>query len=588
MTCIAGVAALVAVGLGRIVAKVWVAPLYVIALLTAMIVGTSGYVGGYAQLPFVSWALLGFAVLLYAIGVVENFIPFLWIASAFAIWSMYDAALLGDVYRPPVIALLCAAIGVSISRLAFAPTFFTPRKGTLSLPFYITALVAALLTGIYGGVGGINVPFPTAIPDALLFYAVVAYAVLVIERQSRLLWLVALFALWGTVLVVRLNTDLFKSFSMQVAFPTYYLTAVALVAGVIALVVGRLSRTRDTASSLRLGAFTWSWPWYCTALFAIVLTVIWNTLMEGIQVSGVTVYGSLFAFVLLSFVVMFVERRSELFIIPVALALWAIVQTHWELWQQLGMLSLLFFLVFAIPYIWHILSPQAQSQPQRIVYILLGFMGQIVILLLVIGQGGLAPEQQALAHIGIGVLLLLAVQLFLCGWAEQERHYWTLYVAGLLVTLAIPWELSTFQFTRIEWLTLAPATYLIVIAPFLSRNEHITYHARLGQLCSILGASLLLLPTLWSSFNEPNIQPTLVLTGEALALLLLGVTLRTRFFVLSGAALVIVSAMHALFLPSLGLPPSLALTIMGVVLLGLATVLSLARHRLQAVWTRLD
>ncbi|GAC1394222.1 MAG: hypothetical protein NVSMB38_25830 [Ktedonobacteraceae bacterium] len=61
-----------------------------------------------------------------------------------------------------------------------------------------------------------------------------------------------------------------------------------------------------------------------------------------------------------------------------------------------------------------------------------------------------------------------------------------------------------------------------------------------------------------------------------------------RFFVLSGAGLVIVSAMHALFLPSLGLPPSLALTIMGMTLLGLATVLSLARHRLQAVWTRLD
>jgi len=46
--------------------------------------------------------------------------------------------------------------------------------------------------------------------------------------------------------------------------------------------------------------------------------------------------------------------------------------------------------------------------------------------------------------------------------------------------------------------------------------------------------------------------------------------------------------MHALFLPSLGLPPSLALTVMGVTLLGLATALSLARHRLQAVWTQLE
>ena len=157
-----------------------------------------------------------------------------------------------------------------------------------------------------------------------------------------------------------------------------------------------------------------------------------------------------------------------------------------------------------------------------------------------------------------------------------------------MVALAIPWELSTFQITRIEWLTLVPATYLIVIAPFLSHNERVVQHQRTGQLCSILGASLLLLPTLWSSFSEPNIQPTFVLAGEALALLLLGVTLRTRFLVLSGAGLVIVSAMHALFLPSLGLPPSLALTIMGVTLLALATALSLARHRLQTVWAHLD
>ena len=587
LVCIAGVMALLAVGIGRIVAKTWTIPLYSVALLAAVLMGMDGYTHG--QLALVSWLLLGFALLMYAIGAIENFSPFLWLAAVFAIWSVYDAALLGDVYRAPVIALLSAAIGVGISCLAFTSTFFTPRKGALlrfSLPLYVTALAAATLTGVYGVLGGINVPFPTAIPDALLLYALVAYAVLIFERQARWLLLVAVFALWGTVLVARLNADLFMSISAQIAFPTYYLTGVALVAGGIALAMGRLRKTRDVAPSSTLTAFTWSWPWYCASLFAIALTLAWNTFMGGVHVAGVTVYSSIFAFILLTCIVIVVERKHELLILPIALALWGIVQAPWEPWQQLGALSVLFFLVFVAHYIWHLLPSQNPSQD--IWYTRLSFVGQVGILLVTIGQGGLSSYAGALAHIGIGVLLLLAVQLFLYGWTQPRKHYWTIYTAGLLVALAIPWELATFQLTRIEWLTLAPATYLIVIAPFLSRNEHLVQHHRLGQLCSILGASLLLLPTLWSSFNEPNMQPTLILAGEALALLLLGVTLRTRFFVLSGAALVIVSAMHALFLPSLGLPPSLALTIVGVTLLALATALSLARHRLQIAWTRLD
>ena len=476
-------------------------------------------------------------------------------------------------------ALACVAFGAAL----VAPIVGRIVAKTWAIPFYVIALTAAVLTGVYGVLGGINNPFPTAVPDALLLYAIVAYAVLVFERQARWLWLVAVFALWSTVLAVRLNTDMFKGISAQVAFLTYYLTGVALVTGGIALTVGRLSKTKGGGSSSRMAAFTWSWPWYCASLFAIVVTVAWNTLMGGVQVASVTVYGSLFTFILLVCVVMLVERRRELLILPIALVLWGTVQAQWELWQQMGALSILFFLVFIMSYLL-----LARGSSLRIFYTLLSFASQVGILLIIIAQGGLSFNVEPLGQVGIGILLLLAIQLFWYGWMRQKKHYWTTYAAGLLLILTIPWELSMFHLTRIEWLALAPATYLIVIAPFLSRNEHIVQRQRLGQLCSIVGAALLLLPTLWSSFSEPSIQPTFILVGEALALLLLGVTLRTRFFVLSGAALVIVSAMHALFLPSLGLPPSLALTIMGVTLLVVATALSLARHRLQTVWTSLD
>ena len=589
LACLAGIAALLALGIGRVVAKVWAAPLYVVAILAAVAMGIDGYTGGHAQLALVMWLLLGFALLIYGIGVIEDFMPFLWLAPCFAVWSMYDAASLGDLYHAPLVVLVCAALGVSIGCLGFASTFFSLKRGTLlrfALPFYATAIAAGVLTGIYGMLGGINYPFPAAIPDALLLYAAIAYGVLVFERQPRWLWLVAIFAAWGILLVAQL--DGVAPVSTQVSFTTYYLTGAALATGVIGMVVGRLSSMRDSGQVPGSSVFSWNWPWYCASLLAIVVTVIWNTFVGGAQVAGTVVYSSLFAFIVLAFVIVLVERRQAVLVLPIALGLWGIAQTHWVLWQQMGALSVLFFAVSVVYYSWSFLPSNTQRYGQGRGYTLLGLGGQMLVVLTIIGEGGLATDAGILARVGVGALLLLAIQFFCYGWMQQKKQRWTMYGAGLLVALAVSWELSVFHQTRIEWLTLAPATYLIVVAPFLSRDGRVTQHKQMGQLCSIIGAALLLLPTLWSSFSAASILPTFILAGEALALLLLGVATRVRFFVLSGAALVIVCAMHTLFLPSLGIPPSLALTIMGGTLLGLATALSLARHRLQAVWTHLD
>ena len=76
-------------------------------------------------------------------------------------------------------------------------------------------------------------------------------------------------------------------------------------------------------------------------------------------------------------------------------------------------------------------------------------------------------------------------------------------------------------------------------------------------------------------------MPTLILVGEALALLALGILTRVRIFILSSAALVIVGTLRALFLST---PPSLALMLLGGVLLAIATALILARRQLKAAW----
>lgn len=584
LACLAPIAALLALGISRLTDKVWALPLYTVAVLAAVMMGLAGYgrAGQGGQLSAATWILLGFSALIYLIGVIEDISLFLWLAPFFATWSVYDSALLSDLYRPPVVALLCAASGVSIGCLKFATKFCTLKKYTLlrfALPFYTTALAAAILTGAYGTLDGINNPFYGAIPGALLVYAVVAYGVLLFERQPRWLLLVAAFSIWGTLLAVQTTA--------------YYVLGIGLMAGLIGLILSRmvhLQASNPTTTPLQNGLvkLTWAWPWYATMLVAAALIGAWQMLPMAQQpVVGFVEY-ALFTFIVLTFIVMLVERRPEMLLFPAILAAWAISQIHWNLWQQMIAYSVLCVLIFATRYIWRVLRSATQGLSPTVLHSVLGLGGQVCVVFAIIAQGGLFAETGPLAHVGAGSLFVLAALLFWYGLMQPVKLQWSNYGAGLLLSLVVSWELSAFRQTHLDWLTLAPATYLIVIAPFLSRNQSVLQHHRVGQLCSILGSALLLLPSLWLSFNQDNLRPTLILAGESLVLLLLGVGTRVRFFILSGAGLIVVSAMHALFLPSLGIPPSLALTIMGVTLLIIATALSLARHRLQAVWTQLD
>jgi hypothetical protein len=110
--------------------------------------------------------------------------------------------------------------------------------------------------------------------------------------------------------------------------------------------------------------------------------------------------------------------------------------------------------------------------------------------------------------------------------------------------------------TNLDLLTLAPATYLIVVAPLLMRDETLPSYRVLGQGAAVLGAILLLMPALWLSFanSDGNLLYTLILMGEALVLLLGGIGARIRVFVLSGTGLMLIGAIHALFLTTSGIP----------------------------------
>jgi hypothetical protein len=593
------------VAISRFADRSWSMPLYIVAVISAVLTGYTGYTQGHLLLA--SWALLGFAALAYIIGVIEKSEEAMWIMPAFATWSVIiSAGSLADLYRPPIVALVCAALGVSVRyfRLEPMPFFGTvPRNRflTYALPFYATALASAILTGVYGTVANINSPFYGAVPDALLIYALVAFAVLVIERQPGWLWLVAGFAVWGAILAKQLTA--------------YYLFGIGLAMVLLGLAIGLISRQMTNTSPVSkspqaLRQFTWSWPWYVAAVIAAVSIGLWTSLPLKQPVAGFIGY-SMLGFTIIAIVIMCIERIPELLVFPAGLA----AGTIW-LWQEppldlvllMFAYSLLCLVVFASQYIWKIIPPTSRWVPPALPHAILGLGGQTIVVLSIIGQGGLTSNGQGLlAHVGAWALLVLALLLFWYGYlhtgivssanisanAKQKSldslqqakviQHWCYYVAGLLCSLVISWELSAFGQTRLDILLLAPASYLSVVAPFVMRDKTLPGRHWAGQVLALSGALLLLLPALWFSFSDSNLLPTLVLMGESLVLLVLGIATRIRILILSSAALLLVGALRALFLST---PPSLALMVLGVLLVVIATALYLVRHRLKIAWTQ--
>src|SRR5947207_15116286 len=99
-------------------------PLYIVAVISAVITGYTGYTQGH--LLIARWALLGFAALAYIIGVIEKSEEAMWIMPAFVIWSVIiSAGSLGDLSRPAIVAPVSPSLGFSVRyfRLEIIPFF---------------------------------------------------------------------------------------------------------------------------------------------------------------------------------------------------------------------------------------------------------------------------------------------------------------------------------------------------------------------------------------------------------------------------------------------------------------------------------
>ncbi len=582
-------AALLAFGVSRRFDRTWASPLYLVALLSAVMTGVAGY-QNQGQLNAASWILLFFALFAYAIGLAEDLEPCLWLLPVFTAWSLLDAARLGDLYRPPTIALVFAGVGMVIGLLKLVPMPFlgANKKNMLlryALPFYAAALAAAVLTGIYGMLHGAIPPFYGAIPDALLIYALVAFGVALFERQPGWQVFVAVFAVWATLLATQTTA--------------YYVAGIAVITGIVGILSGRLIRRSGLDITVPplvqwQRQFSWSWPWYITALVAAVVTGLWPFLPVVSQPAVGFIDYSLLVFTALALLVMLVERVPEMLVWPAGLAalgiwLW---QPHLDITTMMVAYMALCVLIFVSQMIWKVLSPLTRGIAPALLHNIAGIGGQLLVVFIIVGNGGLFARSDLLSFAGAGSLFVFALMIFCYGRIQKNDVVCRCcdYAGGLLVSLVISWALVAFGQTNLDLLTLAPATYLAVIAPLLMREGALPEHLRIGQAIAVMGAALLLLPTLWLSFanSEGSLLYTLILIGESLVLLLLGIGVGVRVFVLTGAGLIVVAALHALFLPTLGIPTPLALTMLGATLLAVATSMSLVRHRIRSAWSHWD
>jgi hypothetical protein len=543
--------------------------------------------------------LLFFAALTYSIVVYQRRPALLFLSLIFAL-----LALLPLLDRPIVILTMavllppaCVAIRRFISSKRQAPITGQSAILQLSTSWEWPLLVTGLLYGIIFFIHDVTVDSSTVQTLSGIMFPIALEITLI-----SLSWFAS--AVASRLKVMLLPATGFAIGALLIPTNSFWaLTVLTPVAAILAVGVHRFAG-RD-----------WALPLSIVAVLAAVMTGYTGTTQNYQQALPWVLLG----YTGLALIIMLVERAPEMLVFPVGLAAWTIAE--WQPPLQIAPLmiaySLLCALIFASQFIWRVIPPTRRWLSASALHVILGIGGQSIVVIYIIERGGLFASSGLLAHIGAGALLELAILLFWYGRvysasvmrriaAESDEGkrdvqkqrartvlHWCNYVAGLLLAVVVSWELAAFHQTRLDLLSLTPASYLSIVAAFMMRDEVLPQRHRVGQVVSLLGAALLLLPTLWLSFNDSNLLSTLILLGEAIALLCLGIVTRVRNQALPGSSnldnatsstlvyvsvsMIIAGAMRALFLTGQGVP--VVLTAGGLILVAFATGLKVASIR---------
>jgi hypothetical protein len=198
--------------------------------------------------------------------------------------------------------------------------------------------------------------------------------------------------------------------------------------------------------------------------------------------------------------------------------------------------------------------------------------------------GSLATQQPQTLVEAAALLLTGGLLALLAG---QMARRLPLYLAGEMATLAISWGLRWVGVESLLVFGIAPGSYQFLIGALLPADARVRNGVRLGQLASLLGAALLVVPTAYLALPGVSDQTTsLIYVGalavEALFLIGLGLGTRTRVLVLAGIGLmgmtVLGGAGLGIFYNSSGLL-TLVFVLAAVVLIGSGTWLTVRSRR---------
>jgi len=192
--------------------------------------------------------------------------------------------------------------------------------------------------------------------------------------------------------------------------------------------------------------------------------------------------------------------------------------------------------------------------------------------------GSFAPSDPLTLSVALALLAFGG----LLGYVSRETSQrWLWYVAGEAVALAITWCARWIGATNVQAFILAPGSYQLLIGAILPTDLRVPRNVLLGQIASLTGAVLLLLPTLTQSFSDdPAWTYALWLALEALVITGLGIGARKRSLVVAGSCFVGLAALRGgVIAVSSGLPAPLVIGALALLLMGGATWLSLRARR---------
>ncbi len=506
-------------------------------------------------------ALLGYAALAYLVALHERQ-P--WATAAMALYSALAVLAIPDSSSLPV----TLALTFSLALVGGALRVWLGRSWALGL--YVSAAFASCASIVR------ITPYDAGLAEALLLiFAAVAYVLAALEPRGRTRVLAAIVPAMYAAAAAIAQPD------------AHALLPLALALGVAGLVVSRIA------------GLTWAWPFYAVAGIAAVLTAI-----LGLREAGFEAW-ALLALALLAYVAAALESRAE--VLPLALLLGvlalaaALAALGVDAWMDVLAFAALAWIYYAGAELWRSLpglrpttamwwlaSSDENAQPLRGVEPrMLGIQihrwaGLAVAVAVPLSAEAIgdafapgAPSAQA------GALALFSLAGVLLMHDRQSGMRLLRYVAGGVAALALSWEARWFGAANIQAFVLAPGSYLLVVGSLMPGDERLGQLRGLARHCTLGGALLLLVPTLAQCFlSDTTWLYALLLTVEALALTGYGVGSRSRVLVLTGSLFVGAAALRGAALAvSSGVPVALVIAALALLLMGLATWLSLrVRH----------